>query len=431
MATLSRISRRHFCKTCASSLSALATAQAALPMWLPRFTFAPDQQNARGDVLVVVFLRGGADSLNMIVPHGEESYYRARPELAIPRPDASGSDPKALDMDGFFGLHPSFATLHPIFLGGQMTAIHATGSPDPTRSHFEAMDFMERGTPGDYGLNTGWIGRHLATLNTGNTSPLRAVGWSTAVQQALRGPISPVAMRSIVDYHLNGDQAEASRMLSALNELYRLDTLPEGEELQAAADATTSAIEMIGQVDIAGYRPQNGATYPEGDFAAALMQTAALIRADVGLETAAIDLGGWDTHINQGGATGNQANLMRALSDGLAAFHADMGTQMSGVTVVVMSEFGRRVAENGSAGTDHGHGGAMMVMSGSLTTGPVVANWPGLSPDALDSNEDLAITIDYRDVLSEVLTRRLNNPYITDIFPNFTPTPNSVGLFGA
>lgn len=402
-----------------------AAAQRALPAWMPRFAFAPLQQGARGDVLISIFLRGGADTLNMIIPHAEEAYYAARPKLAIPRPDASGSDPKVVDVDGFFGLHPALSPLLPIMRGGEFAAIHAAGSPDETRSHFEAMDFMERGTPGEYSVSTGWIGRHLSSLNNGNTSPVRAIGFGTSVQASLRGPISPVALQSIVEYHLQGDQAAAARMLASLNRLYALDT----GSLYDSALATQNAIDVLARVSYASYRPQNGVTYSEDDFATALRQTAALIRADVGLEAACIDLGGWDTHVNQGGAQGTQARLMTELANGLAAFHQDMGADMRRVSVVVMSEFGRRVQENSGGGTDHGHGGAMLVMSGGLSRGGVIANWPGLTHEAMDRGEDLAVTTDYRNVLAELITLRLGNAAIGDIFPNHTAQP--VGVFRA
>jgi uncharacterized protein (DUF1501 family) len=331
-----------------------------------------------------------------------------------------------LDLDGFFGLHPALAPLLPVFKGGEMTAVHATGSPDETRSHFEAMDFMERGTPGDFSLQTGWIGRHLATLDTGNTSPVRAVGWGTAVQASLRGTVSPIAIKSIADYHLGGDIKAAARMMTAIDSLYKLDS----NTLYASAQATTSAIQVVAGIGYQNYQPQNGATYPDGDFASALKQTAALIRADVGLEAACIDLGGWDTHVNQGGVEGQQASLMADLANGLAAFHTDMGADMQHITVVVMSEFGRRVQENGGGGTDHGHGSALLTMSGNLSSGkPVLAKWPGMSEDKLDRGEDLAITIDYRDVLGELMTNRLHNPALDKVFPNYKPT--APGLFKA
>ncbi|MDX2159708.1 MAG: DUF1501 domain-containing protein [bacterium] len=418
------LSRRDFLRGSAAMSSALA-AQAALPAWMPRFAFAPAQQAARGDVLVSIFLRGGADALNMVVPHGEEAYYQARPQLAIARPDDSSAEGRTLDLDGFFGLHPAFAPLLPVFQNGGMMAIHNTGSPHETRSHFEAMDFMERGTPGDYGVSSGWIGRHLSTLNNGSDSPVRAVGWGTSLQASLRGVLSPVVLESIANYHLAGDVQAAARMMQSLGSLYAL----QGDSLTASAEATRAAVDVLAQVGYQHYRPANGAQYPETDFAMALRQTAALIRADVGLEASCIDLGGWDTHINQGGAEGQQARLMSELAQGLAAFHADMGDQMARVSVVVMSEFGRRVAENSGRGTDHGHGGAILYMNGQLNGTPVTARWVGLNQDVLDRGEDLPITIDYRDVLSEIITRRLGNPATSEIFPGYTPT--EIGLFRA
>jgi uncharacterized protein (DUF1501 family) len=419
-----KCSRRDMLRT-SLALSSAAAAYSVLPAWMPRLAFSPLDSGRRGDVLICVFLRGGADMLNMIVPYGEDAYYQARPGLAIPRPDKSGNAPKVFDLDGFFGLHPALAPLLPVFQQKHMAAIHATGSPNETRSHFEAMSFMERGTPGDYSLNTGWIGRHLATLSNGNTSPVRAVGWGTALPAALRGPISAVAIKSIVDYHLGGDQQMADQMLASLNALYALDN----QSLYASAQATQSAIQVVASVGYQNYQPRHNTTYPETDFALALRQTAALIRAEVGLEAACIDLGGWDTHIAQGGVEGEQAELMKELAEGLAAFHQDMGDDMKKVSLVVMSEFGRRIHENGGKGTDHGHGGGMLVMSGSLARGPVVAQWPGLSPDKLDRGEDLAITTDYRDVLTDILKTRLKNTATSEIFPNFQPA--GLSLFQA
>ncbi|PJF23488.1 MAG: hypothetical protein CUN56_00755 [Phototrophicales bacterium] len=407
-------------------LGGVAAAAHALPTWMPRLAFAQPYNNPRGDVMIVVFLRGGADSLNMIVPFGDDLYYEARPRLAIPRPDTSGSDPKALDLDGFFGLHPALAPLLPLFQGGQIRAIHATGSPHGNRSHFEAMDFMERGVTDHHGgMTTGWVARHLATLDTGNLSPVRGIGWGAAVQTALMGASSTIALQSIIDYHLAGDVGFATQMMQSLMSLYQIGD----ESLYQTAQNTQSAIDLIASVDYQRYVPQNGAEYPEDDFALALRQTAALIRADVGLEVACIDLGGWDTHTQQGGIEGNHARLMAQLANGLAAFHQDMGTDMSKVSLVVMSEFGRRLHENANNGTDHGQGGAMLVMSGSLVVpNPVIANWAGLTPDALIDGEDLAITIDYRDVLGELLRKRLHNPDVQQVFPDYDFT--DIGIFG-
>ena len=422
MLTGKQLSRREFLKS-SGLFSGLAAAYTAMPAWMPRLAFAQPYNDPAGDVMIVIFLRGGADMLNMIVPYAEDTYYSARPTLAIPRPDDSSSDLKTLDLDGFFGLHPSLALLLPLFQSQQMTAIHAAGSPHETRSHFEAMGFMERGTPGSFDLTSGWVGRHLATLDNGSSSPIRGIGWGTALQASLVGAPSVVAMQSIIDYHLDGDVQAATQMMESLVSLYAM----EEESLYASVESTRAAIDVVANVGYENYVAQNGATYPETDFALALRQTAALIRADVGLEVASIDLGGWDTHVNQGGVEGDQAQLMVTLSEGLAAFHQDMGVDMNGVTVVVMSEFGRRLNENANRGTDHGHGGALLLMSDNLTQGPVVANWQGLSEDALDMGRDLAITTDYRTVLSELLQKRLRNDNLNEIFPEFNS--GDLGLF--
>jgi uncharacterized protein (DUF1501 family) len=407
------LSRREMLRRSAA-LGALASAQLAMPAWMPRLAFA--RENLRGDVLVVVFLRGGADSMNIIVPFGEDFYHEVRQRIRLGRPDENSlpRDQKAINLDGFFGLNPYASLLEPIFKAGQMVAVHATGSPDTTRSHFDAMTYMERGTPGENGVGTGWLGRHLNSLDTGNTSPMRAIGWGNTLQGSLRGSINATAMQSIINYHLPGREDTAAAMLASLNALYA--TAP--EELRLAADQTIA----VTKINIAQYKPENGAYYNDGELDMALMQTAALIKADVGLEIAAIDMGGWDTHQNQ---TFFFNPLVYELSRGLAAFHADLGDRMKNITVVVMSEFGRRLKENASGGTDHGHGGVMFVMGGHVARKPVIADWPGLAAEQLDRG-DLRITTDYRDVLSEILSVRLNNPNINAVFPGFTPTPRGV-----
>jgi len=407
-----KMTRRQWLQTSAL-IGGVTAAHLALPAWMPRLAFAQPYNNPQGDVLISIFLRGGADALNMIVPHGEEYYYQARPQLAIPRPDAS-AESKTVDLDGFFGLHPALAPLDPIFKAGQIAAVHATGSPHETRSHFEAMDYMERGEPGSFSVSTGWIARHLAAIGQGTGSPVRGVGWGTALQTALQGAPSTIAMQSIIDYHLDGNQRVAAEMIQSLSSLYALAD----DSLAASAQATKAAIDVVQAVGYETYQPRNFAEYPQTPFAMALRQTAALIRADVGLEAACIDLGGWDTHANQGALEGVHANLMTQLAMGLAAFHQDMGPDIARVTVVVMSEFGRRLAENASVGTDHGRGGALLLMSGSLALQqPVYAEWPTLAPDRLEDG-DLAVTIDYRDILGELLNKRLKSPDLASIFPN-------------
>jgi len=396
------------------------TFQVAMPSWMPRLAFAPQNTAPRGDTLVVVFLRGAADILNMVVPHGEEAYYQLRPSLGIPRPDDSGKkkEERVVDLDGFFGFHPSMRSLTDAWQSQQLAIIHACGAPDESRSHFKAMELMERGVDDERGPASGWIGRHLATLNTGNSSPLRAVGMGTRPQKSLSGSVPVSALRSIADFHLGGDPRALQQIRAALSTVYEDDVL--GQD-------TLSIMDTLQTLDPMTYAPSRSAQYPDTEFGLALKQTAMLIKAEVGLEVSAIDVGGWDTHFAQGASIGQMANLMQDLADGLAAFHADMHDHMDKLTTVTMSEFGRRASENGSLGTDHGHGSMMMVLGGNVDGGKVHGEWPGMREGQLIGPGDLAVTTDYRDVLSEILVKRLNNPATSDIFPNYEPKMQ--GLF--
>ena len=386
--------------------------------WLPRLSFAPVNTAPRGDTLVVVFLRGAADVLNMVVPHGEDAYYQLRPSLGIARPDDSKTkkEERSVDLDGFFGLHPNMSPLLEAWQSEQLAIIHACGAPDESRSHFKAMELMERGVDDERGPASGWIGRHLATLNTGNSSPLRAVGMGTRPQRSLSGSVPVSALRSITDFHLGGDLRALQQMRVALETVYAGDIL--GQD-------TLSIMDTLEKLNPSTYHSPLS-TYPDTEFGLALKQTAMLIKAEVGLEVSAIDLGGWDTHFAQGSSTGIMPNLMKDLAEGLAAFHADMADHQNQLTTVTMSEFGRRASENGSLGTDHGHGSMMMVLGGNVDGGKVHGQWPGLAEGQLIGPGDLAVTTDYRDVLSEILTKRLNNPATNEIFPEYQPKMLSV-----
>lgn len=398
--------------------SVLQQAVVAMPAWMPRLSFAPAQTAPRGDTLVVVFLRGAADTLNMMVPHGDDGYYRARPSLGIARPDDSRTDAglRAADLDGFFGLHPALRPLLPVWQAGQLALVGACGAPDESRSHFKAMELMERGVEDEKGPASGWIGRHLASLNTGNQSPLRAVGFGDLPIRSLTGGVPITALRSIGDFHLGGNARALAQMQAALNALY---TGQDG--LNVIGQGTLDIMGTLATLDPANYRPATDLLYPDTDFGLGLKQIAMLVKAEVGLEVAAIDLGGWDTHFAQGGSEGYMANLMKELAGGLAAFQADTTAQSSRLTVVVMSEFGRRVAENGSLGTDHGHGSLMLLLGGHVAGGRVHGAWPGLAEGQLVGPGDLAVTTDYRDVLAEVVSKRLNNPALAQVFPGYTP----------
>lgn len=412
------VSRRTFL-----SQSVMSAVGLLLPAHLPRFALADPHKGPAGDTLVCIFLRGGADGLNMIVPHGDDDYYDHRQTIGIPRPDDNSTragNGRVVDLDGFFGLHPALASLHDIYTAGDMAFVQATGSPDESRSHFEAMDLMERGATsnGDY---TGWLARHLSTLDTGNASALRAVGVGDMLPASLTGSVSSTALKSIVEYHLQADDEQVGQMQALLQTLYN----QQDDLLTATANQTFSAIEVLKQVDtgVEGKRP-----FPETAFGEAMRMVGQLIKADVGVEVACVDLGGWDTHVGQGGTDGYMANLLTELADSLAAFYANLQAQMGKVTVVVMSEFGRRLQENGGLGTDHGHGSMMMVMGGGVQGGQVFAKWPGLHSEQLVGPGDLAVTTDYRDILGELIRKRLNNPMIADIFPNYTVTEQGIAI---
>lgn len=412
-------SRRNFLKS-TGVLGAGLFLQELYPSWMPRLAFAED--GVEGDVIVCVFLRGGADALNIVAPFGDDAYYRARPTLALGQPD-NGKDSAVLELTDFFGLNPDMVGLHELLTSGQMTAIHAVGAPHASRSHFEAMDLIERGTDGQEGANTGWLGRYLSQTASDSDTPLRAIGWSDSLQTSLLGYIPATALRSITDYHLASEDTDAFQ--ASMAQMYQSD-----DALTQAAQSTIDTLNLMQQIDVDSYIPANDATYYETEFGRALKQTAALIKADAGLEVSCIDMGGFDTHIAQGNIAGSGLGefpfLVKELADNLRAFHDDMLNQLNKVTIIVMSEFGRRVQENGAGGTDHGHGGVMFVMSPDLQPVTVHGQWPGINSRFLEDG-DLAITSDYRDILSEILLQRTGLDSVANVFPQHEVNP--IGLF--
>lgn len=415
---MNNLTRRQFLQG-SGALAVVGASRAMLPKWVPRLAFRSQVTQAPGDVLVHIFLRGGMDGLSAVIPFGDGGhYYDARPNLAVPEP--GGRDDSALDLDGYFGLHPALSPLKEMYDQGDLAVIHATGSIDPTRSHFDAMRFMEFGTPGDKVIGTGWIGRHLQSSAWQNDSPFRAVGMGAMIPDALRGRITPLSVQSIADFHFRGRADELQRLQQSLMQLYTVSAPT--DLLGKQAGLVFETVATLQSLEAGGYTPAGGAVYPDDEFGLGLRQIAQLIKANVGLEVASLDLGGWDTHENQGTLGGTFAYLLSTLAQGLAAFYADLGDAMQNVTVVTMSEFGRRVQENGSYGTDHGHGNVMFLLGGGVNGGQVFSRWPSLTPEALDDG-DLAITTDYRDVLAEVLTHRVLNPAMDQVFPGFTMTP--------
>ncbi len=407
---------------------------------LASVTLGPRPRQTGGDALVVLFLRGGADGLNIVVPHGDDGYYRLRPTLALARPNdrREPTAARVLDLDGFFGLHPALAPLLPLYQAEQFAAVHAVGSGDQTRSHFEAMATMERGLAQQTGTASGWLARHLASTATEHDSPLRAVAISETMPDSLRGATHAAALTALTDFRLVAPSAlptgsggkvfhapppaRAEALTETLRALYG-DTPPHAapDILTNAGRETLAALEAVKRLDPAHYRPAPGVVYPNNEIGNGFRQVACLIKGDVGLEVACLDFGGWDTHVAQGRDSGWQPARLGDLGRALAAFAADLGPHLAHVTTVVMTEFGRRAYENSGLGTDHGRASCMLALCGGITGGKVYAAWPGLADFQLEGPGDLRVTTDYRDVLAEVLTRRLRNPHLDAVFPDYTP----------
>jgi len=399
-------SRRLFLKS--SAVAAFGVG--STPAWLSRALYAADAPSPRKKILVAIFQRGAVDGLNMVVPFGEKRYYELRPNLAIPKPD--GTENSAIDLNGFFGLHPALAPLKPVYDAGHLAIVNAVGSPDPTRSHFDAQDYMESGTPGRKATVDGWLNRSLAPQK--NASPVRAVSLGTALPRAMRGANEAVAIANLDDF-----QIRDSRGAGTFESMYEnsLDQV-----LNGAGRETFEAVLMMQSVQKQPYTPAGDAQYPNSALGQSLMQIARLIKSNVGLEVAFAEMRGWDTHFNEVGArpaVGQLANLLGQFGSALAAFYQDLGDRMAYVSVVTMSEFGRTVRENGSRGTDHGHANVMLAFGGGIRGGKVYGEWPGLEPEQLYEQRDLQLTTDFRDVLGELVVRHLGNSRVTSVFPGY------------
>ena len=412
-----------------------AVAGAAFPRGfsaLASVTMGPEG-NAGHDALIVLFLRGGADGLNVIVPHGDDDYYRLRPTLALPKPNNKTelANARAVDLDGFFGLHPALAPLYPLYKEGKFAPIHAIGSGDQTRSHFEAMATMERGLAQESGSASGWIARHLATTESEHDSPLRAVAVADTMPDSLRGATNAVALLNLNDFRLSTPTTvktdRAAEISDSLRSLYAEEKTgsaanPKSKiqnpksDLSVAGSATLDALDAVKRLDPANYRPAPGAVYPVSDIGNGLRQVACLVKGQVGLEVAFLEMGGWDTHVAQGRDAGLMSGNLGNLGKALAAFAADLGTDLNRVTLIVMTEFGRRAYENFSLGTDHGRASVMLTLGGNVNGGKVHGEWPGLAKPKLEGPGDLRVTTDYRDVLAEALTRRIGNPHTEAVF---------------
>ena len=417
------VNRRVFLKGGALSLVTLGLSpsflrRTAMAMAVPRA--------ARGKTLIVLFERGAADALNVLVPFGDKHYYAARPQLAIATPARVGGSANAagaIDLDGFYGLHPSLASFKPLWDSGLLAPIHAVGSPSATRSHFDAQDYMETGTPDRKGTTDGWLNRYLAVEGTceargcvpgAASAPFRAVAMTAQTPRILEGASPVVAMNSIDEFSIRTKGGEAPRRIEAL---YRTGS---SDLVHGSGRDMFEALKVLRAANPQQYRPAAGVEYPRSQFGQRLLQLAQLIKSDVGLEVAFADVGGWDTHVNQGGARGQLAGRLGDFSQSIAALVADLGDRMDDVVILTCSEFGRTVQQNGTGGTDHGHAGAMFLIGGSLRTAKKVhGRWPGLAPEQRYEGRDLALTTDFRAVFSEIASKHLGAAQLPKIFPGY------------
>ncbi|MDE3156476.1 MAG: DUF1501 domain-containing protein [Acidobacteriota bacterium] len=403
------ISRRAFIRNGSVAMLSLGFA----PRFLTRTVQAAAEPARRRRLLVAIFQRGAVDGLNVVVPFGEAAYYQSRPGIGIARPGSTGAG--AVDLDGFFGLHPRLAPLKPIFDRRQLAIVHACGSPDSTRSHFDAQDFMETATPGVKNTTDGWLNRYLQTNPEIGTTPFRAVSLTTQLPRTLEGPASAIALTGVDRFGLHAGPA-TSPLAGAFAAEYAGAAQP---LLSRAGDETFDAMRMLQTADPARYEPAPGADYPPSPFGQALRQIAQLAKADVGLEVAFAEVGGWDTHVNQGADAGQLAARLDDFARSLAALTTDLGDRLGDTVILTMSEFGRAVNENGNGGTDHGHGNAMLVIGGAVRGGRVYGTWPGLSVAQRYQGRDLAVTTDFRDVFAEIAVRHLGVTNASPIFPGY------------
>ena len=427
------ITRRVFLRN--GALAVVGTT--ALPSFLTRAAFGAADLGIYPKRLVVIFQRGAADGLNIVVPHGEPSYYAMRPTINIPKKSV-------LDLDGFFGLHPAMASFQPLWKQKHLAIVHAAGSPDPTRSHFDAQDFMESGTPGVKATDDGWLNRALRELPSGNSaaakyasgksakaaesSAFRAIALGPSLPRILSGKEPAVALNNLNDFSVGGKNPKAIPISNTFEAMYEnsVDTV-----LHGTGQETFDAVKMLQSADPSKYQPAAGANYPKGRFGDSLRELAQLIKANLGVQVAFADIGGWDHHVNEGSTQGQIANVLGEFSQSIAAFWTDLGNLGEDTVVVTMSEFGRTARENGNRGTDHGHANVMFVLGGPVKGGKVYGRWPGLDQSQLYEGRDLAVTTDFRTVLSEVVERYLGNKDLKTVFPGFEGQPGQfVKLLG-
>ena len=408
------VTRRGFMKGGALALIGTST----IPAFLSRSVLAEiTTAAANNKKLVVLFQRGAVDGLNVVVPYTEKNYYAMRPTIAIKQNEV-------IDLDGFFGLHPQMAAFKPLYDQGHLAIIHAAGSPDPSRSHFDAQDYMESGTPGVKVTEDGWLNRALQAEPAGpaetKPSAFRAVALGTQVPRTLQGKLPAIALNNLADFSVAGKGPQTSPISNAFQAMYDESS---DAVLQGTGQETFEAVKMLKAADPAKYQPAAGVAYPNTPFGNSLKQIAQLMKANLGVEAAFSDIGGWDTHQNQGGSTGQLANRLTEFSSSIAAFWRDMGTDAENVTLVTMSEFGRTARQNGTGGTDHGHANVMFVLGGGVKGGKVYGKWPGISNEQLNEGRDLAVTTDFRNILAEGAYKTLGSRNLEMVFPGSQVRP--------
>ena len=408
-----QVNRRFFLHKGALALAGTTT----IPSFLVRSVLAESSTSSRSR-LVVIFQRGAADGLNVVVPWGEKNYYSMRPNIAIPQK-------QVIDLDGFFGLNPSLDPFKPLYDAGHLAIVHAAGSPDMSRSHFDAQDFMESGTPGIKSTQDGWLNRALQAEDLHNPrqqSAFRALALGPELPRTLAGKVPALALGNINNFVVAGHGPSPSPAASAFEAMYG----DSGDHiLHSEGEETFEAVKMLRAANPSQYTPRNGAGYPVSEFGNRMRQIAQLLKSNLGVEAAFTDVGGWDTHQNQGSLEGQLSNRLRDFSSSIAGFWRDMGDDAENITLVTMSEFGRTARENGTGGTDHGHANAMFVLGGKVKGGKVYGRWPGLENHQLNEGRDLALTTDYRQVLGELVTRTIGAANLDLVFPGATFAPGS------
>jgi uncharacterized protein (DUF1501 family) len=412
--------RRFFLRNGALAIAGTA----AIPSFLVRSVMA-EAAATPGRRLVVVFQRGAADGLNVVVPYREKNYYAMRPDIAIP-----GN--QVLDLDGCFGLHPSLAPFKPLYDQGHLAVVHAAGSPDMSRSHFDAQDYMESGTPGVKNTEDGWLNRALQAEDMNQAlrhrpenaqahTAFRALALDAQVPRTLSGKIPAIALSNLNSFSFGGHGPDPSPAANAFQAMYG----DSGDSiLHATGDETFEAVKMLRAANPAQYKPGPGVDYPTSDFGNNMKQIAQLLKANLGVEAAFTDVSGWDTHQNQGGLNGQLADRLHDFSSSIAAFWRDLGDDAESVTLVTMSEFGRTARQNGTGGTDHGHANAMFVLGGNVKGGKVYGRWPGLDNEQLNEGRDLAVTTDFRQVLGEAVAKTIGASNLDLVFPGARLRPD-------